>query len=202
MYFNKPIYLGMCILDYSKLVMYKFYYDIIEKYFPDNEILYSDCDSLVLNIYTEDLYSDLEKIKNHLDTSNYPKDHPLFSNTNKKVIGKFKDELGGKIMTKFIGIRSKMYEYEYLEDSEIKFKCLAKGVNKTTKKEFNSESYETCLSQKKVTNTAMFNLVHKKHKIYLNEMIKIGLSPFDDKRYICNDGINTIPYGIDELYFL
>ena len=202
MYFNKPIYLGMCVLDYSKLVMYKFYYDIIEKYFPNNELLYQDTGSMVLNIYTEDLYSDLDKIKDHLDTSNYPKDHPLYSNDNKKVIGKFKDELGGKIMTKFIGLRSKMYGYEYLEGSDIKFKCLAKGVNKTTKSEFNSESYECCLSEKKVTHKAMFNLVHKKHKIYLNEMIKIGLSPFDDKRYICDDGINTLPYGLESLYFI
>ena len=92
---------------------------------------------MVLNIYTEDLYSDFKKIKDHLDTSNYSKEHPLYSTVNKKVIGKFKDELGGNIITKFIGIRSKMYGYEYLEDSNIKFKCLAKGVNKTTKKEFN-----------------------------------------------------------------
>ena len=84
MYFNKPIYLGMCVLDYSKLVMYKFYYDTIEKYFPNNEILYSDTDSMVINIYTEDFYSDLEKIKDYLDTSNYPKDHPLYSVDNKK----------------------------------------------------------------------------------------------------------------------
>ena len=199
MYFNKPIYLGMCVLDYSKLVMYKFYYDTIEKYFPNNEILYSDTDSMVINIYTEDFYSDLEKIKDYLDTSNYSKDHPLYSNKNKKVIGKFKDELGGNIMTKFIGLRSKMYCYEYLEASEIKFKCLAKGINKTTKNEFNSESYEKCLSQKKVIHKAMFNLVHKKHKIYLNELIKIGLSPFDDKRYICKDGIDTLPYGLKSL---
>lgn len=58
MYLNKPIYLGMCILDYSKLIMYKFYYDTIEKYFPNNELLYQDTDSMVLNIFTEDLYSD------------------------------------------------------------------------------------------------------------------------------------------------
>ena len=199
MYFNKPIYLGMCVLDYSKLVMYKFYYDTIEKYFPNNEILYSDTDSMVINIYTEDFYSDLEKIKDYLDTSNYSKDHSLYSNKNKKVIDKFKDELGGNIMTKFIGLRSKMYCFEYLEASEIKFKCLAKGINKTTKNEFNSESYEKCLSQKKVIHKAMFNLVHKKHKIYLNELIKIGLSPFDGKRYICKDGIDTLPYGLKSL---
>ena len=201
MYFHKPIYLGMCVLDYSKLVMYKFYYDTIEKYFPYNEILYCDTDSMIINIYTEDLYKDLEQIKDYLDKSDYPKDHPLYSVDNKKAIGKFKDELNGKAMTTCIGIRSKMYGYEYLEDSVVKFKCLAKGVNKTTKKEFNSEAYEKCLFKKKVTNKSMFSLVHKKHKIYLNNMIKIGLSPFHDKRYICEDGINTLPHGIDSLYF-
>ena len=201
MYFNKPIYLGMCILDYSKLVMYKFYYDVIEKYLPDNEIIFSDTDSMVLNIFTEDVYKDLEKIKDHLDTSNYPKDHFLYSTENKKVIGKFKDELSGNIITEFIAIRSKVYGYEYLENSSLKFKCVAKGVNKSTKKDFSSESYRDCLFNKKVINKTMFNLVHKKHKIYLNEMTKIGLSPFDDKRYICNNGIDTQPYGIESLYF-
>ena len=193
MYFNKPIYLGMCVLDYSKLVMYKFYYDIIEKYFPNNEILYSDTDSMVLNIYTEDLYKDLEQTKDKLDTSDYPKDHPLYSLVNKKVIGKFKDELNGNIMTKFIGLRSKMYAFEYLENSAVKFKCLAKGVNKTTKQEFIFDDYDNCLFEKKVTYKAMFSLIHKNHKIFLNQLIKIGISPYDDKRYICDNGIETEP---------
>ena len=193
MYFNKPIYLGQVILDYSKLVMYKFYYDIIEKHFPKNEILYSDTDIIVLNIYTVDLYKDLEQIKDHLDTSDYPKDHPLYSNKNKKVIGKFKDELNGNIMTKFIGLRSKLYAFEYLENSAVKFKCLAKGVNKTTKTEFIFDDYDKCLFEKKVTHKAMFSLIHKNHNIFLNELIKIGLSPYDDKRFICDNGIDTLP---------
>ena len=99
----------MTILDYSKLLMYEFYYNVINKQFPDNEVLYSDTDSLVLNIYTEDLYKELENIKDELDTSDYPKDHPLYSDENKKVVGKFKDELGGKIMTDWIALRSKAY---------------------------------------------------------------------------------------------
>ena len=205
MYFNKPTYLGMSILDYSKLVMYKFYYDIIEKKFPRNEVLYSDTDSLVLNIYTEDLYKELEDIKDELDTSDYPKDHKLYSEINKKVMGKFKDELAGNIMTKFIGLRSKMYAFEYLErkDSEylIKFKCLAKGVNKTVKKDFTIGDYDKCLFERKITHKVLFNLIHKGHRIFLRQMIKIGLSPFDDKRYIYEDGIITSPYGLESLYF-
>ena len=119
----------------------------------------------------------------------------------KNVIGKFKDELNGKIMTKFIWIRSKVYCFEYLDDFVVKFKCSAKGVNKTTKKEFTFEDYDKCLSEKKVTHKAMFSIIHKKHDIFINEVLKIGISPFDDKRYICEDGIDTLPYGIESLYF-
>ena len=61
-----------------------------------NELVASDTDSIILNIKTEDVYKDMEEIKDELDTSDYPKDHPLHSEKNKKVIGKFKDELNGK----------------------------------------------------------------------------------------------------------
>ena len=202
MYFNKPTYLGMCILDYSKLVMYKFYYDVIEKKFPKNEVLYSDTDSIILNIYTEDLYKELIEIIDHLDTSDYPKDHHLFSLKNKKVIGKFKDELMGNIMIKFIGIKSKMYGYEYIyissEDKsfnpEIKFKCVAKGVNKTSKKEFVMNDFNDCIFETKITHKPMFSLVHKEHKIFLTQLIKIGLSPNNEKIYIKDDGIDISPF--------
>ena len=108
--FDKPIYLGMCVLDYSKLLMYMFYYEVINKLWPNNEIIGFDTDSFFLNIYTKDIYEDMKKIIEHLDTSNYEKDNPLFSNNNKKVIGKFKDELGGKIMTELVFLRSKAYQ--------------------------------------------------------------------------------------------
>ena len=97
--FNKPIYTGMCVLDYSKLLMYKFYYETINVIWPDNEVLLYDTDSYFLNIFTDDVYEDMKQIQNELDTSDYSKDHPLHSNQNKKVIGKFKDELAGKVMS-------------------------------------------------------------------------------------------------------
>ena len=64
--FDKPIYLGKCILDYSKLVMYEFYYDVMEKLWPDNQLLYHDTDSLALSIprTREDLQDDLMSIRN------------------------------------------------------------------------------------------------------------------------------------------
>ena len=100
--FNKPIYLGMCILDYSKLHMYEFYYNVINKLWPNNYLVGSDTDSFFLSIESPDIYKDKEKIIDELDTSDYPKDHPLYSIKNKKVMGKFKDELNGKIMNEII----------------------------------------------------------------------------------------------------
>ena len=87
--FNKPIYLGQVILDYCKLLMYKFYYETINDMWPDNEIIGFDTDCFFLNIYTDDVYKDMKCIRDELDTSDYPKDHPLHSTLNKKVIEKF-----------------------------------------------------------------------------------------------------------------
>jgi hypothetical protein len=194
--FNKPIYLGMTILDYSKLLMYEFYYNVINKQFPDNEVLYSDTDSLVLNIYTEDLYKELENIKDELDTSDYPKDHPLYSDENKKVVGKFKDELGGKIMTDWIALRSKAYSYKDLDprDLQVDEKMKLKGMSKTTiKKEIHFENFKKCLLTSTEQFHKMFTLNPINHEMYLSEVTKKSLSPFDDKRYILSCGIQTLP---------
>jgi hypothetical protein len=107
---TKPIYLGMSILEYSKLHMYKFYYNTINVRWPKNEIIGFDTDSFFLNIQREDIYKDMEDIKDELDTSDFDSKHPLFSSKNKKVIGKFKDELNGKIMNEICFLKSKAYE--------------------------------------------------------------------------------------------
>ena len=100
--FNKPIYLGQAILDYSKQLMYSFYYDDASELWEKNELVASDTDSMIFNIKTKDIYKDMEEIIDELDTSGYPKDHPLYSEKNKKVIGKFEDELNGKIMNEIV----------------------------------------------------------------------------------------------------
>ena len=90
---NKPIYVGMSVLDLSKHLMYDFYYNHLKKNYDDKiRLLYTDTDSLIVHVQTEDIYADMQANISDYDTSNYPADHPLFSNTNKKVIGKYKDE--------------------------------------------------------------------------------------------------------------
>ena len=116
----------MSALDLSKHLMYDFYYNTLKTRYGDKiRLLYTDTDSVIIHVQTEDIYADMAQNLDDYDTSNYPADHPLFSNTNKKIIGKFKDELGGQLLTEFIGIRPKMYSYVGEESGK-----RAKGVKK------------------------------------------------------------------------
>ena len=127
---NKPVYLGQAILDLSKTIMYEFHYDYMKRKYDEKslKLLYMDTDSLVYDIKTEDFYKDIaEDVETRFDTSGYEPNRPLPIGKNKKVIGLMKDELGGKIMKEFIGLRPKMYSYKTGEKDEPK-KC--KGIKK------------------------------------------------------------------------
>ena len=107
---NKPVYVGMTILDNSKILMYDYYYNVLKKEYGSKcELLYTDTDSLLLEIETEDYYKDMERRKHLYDTSDYPQDHPLYSTTNKKVLGKMKDECAGTQIAETVCLRPKMY---------------------------------------------------------------------------------------------
>ena len=114
---NKPVYLGQAILDLSKTVMYELHYDyMLSKYGDNLKLCYMDTNSFIYDIQTEDFYADIaDDVLDRFDMSNYDKDdaRPLPIGKNKKVIGKMKDELGGKIMTEFIALRPKSYAYKY-----------------------------------------------------------------------------------------
>ena len=105
---DKPVYVGMSVLDLSKLLMYSFYYEVLKpKYEERVRLLYTDTDSLILEVQTADLYADMKEpeLVDEYDTSNFHPDHTLYSTRYKKVVGKFKDELGGKLLEEFVGLR-------------------------------------------------------------------------------------------------
>ena len=99
--YSKPVYLGMCILDLSKTLIYNFHYNYIKQKYGDKaKLLFTDTDSFMYEIQTEDFYKDISKdVKDRFDTSNYPPDHPscIPSGLDKKVIGMFIDEAGVKL---------------------------------------------------------------------------------------------------------
>ena len=118
----------MTILDNSKILMYDFFYNELKKQYGGKcELLYTDTDSLLLEIETEDFYKDMEEKKDQYDTSDYLKEHPLHSNTNKKVLGKMKDACAGTPIAEAVCLRPKMYLILRADEKNIK---KAKGVKK------------------------------------------------------------------------
>ena len=193
-YFNKPVYVGQAILDLSKTLMYDFHYNYIKpKYGKKAELLFTDTDSLMYQIKTEDFYKDISAdIKTKFDTSDYPKDHPsgIPTGLNKKVIGMFKDEVAGKQITHFIGLRPKLYSFKIEEGKNVK-KC--KGIKKSVvSKGITFEHYFDCLFTGEKQMRSMKIIQSKNHDIYSKEVNKLALSSEDNKRKVLEDKIHTL----------
>ena len=186
---NKPIYVGFCFLELSKLFMYEWHYNYFKVNYDAN-LLFTDTESLVYevkgvdNVYEKD-YGD----RDLFDFSNYLKESRFYDGSNKKVIGKMKDEMGGKVISKFVGLRSKMYSLITLDEKE---KIRAKGLSKKLGLRY-SEFYDVLFS-KKIVRHNMKRIQAKKHKSGTYDICKISLSCFDDKRYLLDDGINSLAY--------
>ena len=194
---NKPVYLGMCILDLSKIIMYDFHYNyIIPKYGNKAKLLFTDTDSLLYEIETEDFYKDISgDVKNRFDTSDYPENHPsgIPTGINKKVLGMMKDEAAGKTIKEFVGLRSKLYSFIMDEGKETK-KC--KGIKKqVVESSITHEDYKTCLTTGKEQLSKQNIIRSYNHEVYTEEVNKVALSAMDDKRYILKDGIHTLAWG-------
>ena len=194
---NKPVYLGMCILDLSKTIMYDFHYNYIKpKYEEKAKLIFTDTDSFMYDIETEDFYKDISKdVKDRFDTSDYPENHPsgIPTGINKKVLGMFKDEAAGKIIKEFVGLRAKLYSF-IMEDGKENKRC--KGVKKqVVESSITHEDYKTCLRTGKEQLRKQNILRSYKHEVYTEEVNKIALSSIDDKRYILGDGIHTLAWG-------
>ena len=152
---NKLVYLGQAILDLSKTLMYEFHYDYMQpKYGSKVKLCYMDTDSFVYEIETEDFYRDIAKdVETKFDVSRYSKDDnwPLPVRKNKKVISTMKDELGGKIMTKFVALRAKMYAYKEIDKKLGDKRC--KGTKKYVVAEsLTFDDYKTYLFDGKRAN--------------------------------------------------
>ena len=194
-FFNKPVYVGQAILDLSKTLMFDFHYNYIKNKYPDNKsnLLFTDTDSLMYEIKTDDFYKDISKdIKRRFDTSDYPLNHEsgISVGLNKKVTGKFKDELAGKQITEFVGLRPKLYSYK-IEGENDNEKC--KGIKKNiVKKGITFEDYVQCLFFGEKQMRSMKIIKSEKHDVYSKEVNKVALSNEDDKRILTKDKVNTL----------
>ena len=194
---NKPVYLGMSILDLSKTVMFDFHYKYIKpKYGKQAKLLFTDTDSFLYEIQTEDFYKDISgDVKDRFDTSEYPEGHPsgIPTGVNKKVLGMFKDEAKGKNIKEFVGLRAKLYSYKMEEGKENK-KC--KGIKKAVvEKSITHKDYKTCLETGKEQLRRQNIIRSYEHTLYTEEVNKIALSAADDKRYLLKDIYDTLAWG-------
>jgi hypothetical protein len=195
-WFNKPIYVGMAILDIAKLTTYDFHYNFMLKKFGCNaRVAYTDTDSLIYEIKCDDIYEVMRSdALQRFDTSDYPKDNVYnIPQLNKKVLGMMKDEYNGKVMTEFIGLKSKMYATRIDGKDTTK---TAKGVKKCIiKNRINFDDYLNCLNTNQDIVVEQDLIQSKKHCVHTIVQEKIALNPHDDKRYICSDGISTLSWG-------
>ena len=194
---NKPVYLGMSILDLSKTLMFDFHYNyIIPKYGNKAKLLFTDTDSFLYEIQTEDFYKDISgDVKDRFDTSDYPEGHPsgIPTGINKKVLGMFKDEAAGKNITEFVGLRAKLYSYK-MEEGEENKKC--KGIKKAVvEKSISHKDYKTCLETGKEQLRRQNIIRSYEHTLYTEEINKVALSAADDKRYLLKDSFDTLAWG-------
>ena len=192
---NKPIYLGLSILEISKTLMYEFWYDYMKPKYNDNvKLCYMDTDSFIMNIKTNDFYEDIASdVENRFDTSNYEVNRPLPIGKNKKVIGLMKNELGGKIITEFVTLRPKTYSFLTDDGKEDK---KAKGTKKCIiKKMIKFNDCKKCLLNDEVILKSQQRFISKKHDVYTEIINKIALSNNDDKRIVSSNKISSYPYG-------
>ena len=191
---DKPIFIGMSILDLSKQHMYKFYYDVMKPKYGDNiKMVYTDTDSFVFHTKTNDIYEDLNTITKEIDFSDYPKEHKCYDENNKKVLGKFKDELKSKIITGFISLRPKCYAYSVFGDEKEYKKC--KGIAKgTVRRQMKYEEFETVLKTNEVIHKLFNSIRSKNHIIFSITTKKIALSSYENKKYWI-DSVDSLAYG-------
>ena len=221
---NKPIYVGVAILDYSKLLMYKYHYGLFKKIYKDKiRLILTDTDSLFYHIKTDDVYKDLfgedkngkykqikeyfgkklVNVKDYFDTSNFKKDSIYFSDEHKIENGLIKPENGDNIIEKVCSNKSKVYAFEYAEeyykflnvgDKSKLVRC--KGTNRTTvKNEITINKLIDTVKDNSLSKNDNFCFRSKKHNIGLYKINKVSLSCYDDKRHILEDGITSYAHG-------
>ena len=192
---NRPEYMGMCILELSKVSMYKFHYDCIKnKSDSKSKLLFIDTDSSMYEIKTKDVYEDFSSNEEIFDFSNYltKSKSKYYDGLSKLVIGKMKNETGGVAIEEFVGLKPKLYLFLVDDNSEHRE---ANGVNRNVVATTSHNEYKDVLLNNNCLRHSMNRTQSKDNKIGTYEINKVSLSCFDDKIYIQNKGYDGLALG-------
>ncbi|XP_050062269.1 uncharacterized protein LOC126551919 [Aphis gossypii] len=204
--FDKPIYIGFAVLDISKTLMYDYHYNVMQRHYgEDITLMYTDTDSLVYHIMTDDFYSDLlenPNLMDRLDTADLPSNHPCYTTARKKVPGFFSDESKGDIISEFCALRAKSYAYKIhssnTSDTAGRESIKAKGVRRhVVKNHMTLEDHRKCLFGEAGVKAYQENVSIRsfKHKLLTIKTNKLTYNSYDDKRVVLYDKINTLAHG-------
>ena len=189
--YDKPIYVGTSILDLSKLHMMNFHYNVINKEFEGkHNLIYSDTDSFVYNIEHPDIYKWVSDNGNFFDLSD-SLNTEIKDDTNKKVLGMFKDELCSLPMKEFIALNPKVYSFESVHENCKKLKGVSKVV---VKKEITHGDYNKVLETGESIKRDIVGIRSFEHQLYTVKTNKTALTAYYDKFYM-TDKDTCSPYG-------
>jgi hypothetical protein len=203
------IAVGAAVLDISKEIMYRFFFEHVQRHrsLSCARVLGGDTDSLMLAVTMRSagdgktvyntLLADLAEI-GLLDTSNYSQDHPLYSRRFEGTLGAFKDEFAGKIILELVFLRPKSYSFLYLSDlvnNKVEQRARCKGVSRRVVcQTLNHDRYRECIQNRTVTYSTARRLGSHNQQVYLMEERKLSLGFFDSKR-AWTDCNYSLPFG-------
>ena len=195
---DKPIFAGLAVLDLSKAHMYDSYYNVFKPMFGESMRMgATDTDSFMIDV-EGDVDAIIGTNREHFDLSNYPKDHTLFDETNKKVVGKFKNELAGHLISERVNLRAKLYAFNVFDPAtgEYEAEKRCKGISRAVvKHNINFQDYKTTLFEQSMQYRKQYMLRSKNLTIYTVCINKVALSSYDDKRYILDGGLDSLAHG-------
>ena len=190
---------GFSILELSKNHMYETWYEFMLPNLGEENvnIVLTDTDSLLIHAKGMSRNQFFDCIDECMDYSNYPPDHPRFSNANKARPGYFKDENKGNYLTEVIGLKSKCYITKVIDkNSKTKSKkVVCKGIQKATREKLTLKHFRKIVSRVGIKYAETHAIRSKKHQLYTQKLKKVALTSFDDKRLIQSCGLHTLPYG-------
>ena len=197
---NKPIYIGQAVLEYSKLEMYQLYYCTLKPtpLIRQLRLVGGDTDSFFLEINVDDHQITRDDIfkewSNKLDSSNYDKNHALYSIQNMAVLERFKDEAAGKEIEEMVLLRPKMYSIKYKNSSINRGVKKAKGVQKAVVQNFTHDDYKAAYRNKDCSVVNMTLIRAQNHVISTQTIRKKALSAWDEKRCWLTQN-SSLPFG-------
>ena len=190
---NRPIYVGLCVLDLSKLHMYDFWHKNLKKQYGEKiKLLYTDTDSLMIEVETEDIYKVMHEHKEDHDLSEYQENSQYYNKENKRVIGKFQDEYKEKIINEGIFIRSKMYSYKEISGKEMD---KAESVSRTIiAKDLRHTLYKECIEKDEESRHKQICIRSHNHHMGVYKQNEKTLDPLGTKKWIAPNHIDTRVY--------